>query len=266
MKGRIIPLVSVWMVLVLTPRCGKILDAASFLISDSEEIRMGHNVDAQIRESSDYPLYEDNGSHNRDLVTYIEDLGQRLADAQGVRKELEFHFQIIDRDDINAFAVPGGFVYIYTGLIKKIIEQGGDEAMLASVLAHEIAHITLRHGVKRLMRTQFQNMAIGLIAGDREVIAGALGVVGGLRVLKYSRDNEFEADGEGLKYVAHAGINPKGMQDMLQMLADMSGGQNIEFLSTHPDSKDRVSRVKDLIDGSYSSYTNIPRGNGIPLP
>lgn len=248
-------------------RCSNALSAVSdLLVTDSQEISMGQNVHAQIQQSNDYPLYAEKSGHNRALVRYVDSLGQLLADAQRDRRGLPFHFTIIDNDEqVNAFAVPGGYVYIYTGLIKEIIAKDSlsAEAMLAGVIAHEIVHITMRHGVQAMVQNNLQDLLLDLIVGDSTAVRAALDVAGGLGALKYSRVHEYEADSKGVDYLADAGINPRGMQKMLSMLASMGSGAHLELFSTHPATKDRVDEVKSIIDRSYSSEATIPEK---PIP
>ncbi|MFP4416220.1 MAG: M48 family metallopeptidase [Chitinivibrionales bacterium] len=246
---------------VSTMRCSDAINLVSdFLVTDSQEVEMGQNVNAEIQSSDDYPLYEDRNGYNRALVRYVDSLGQLLARAQDDR-DMDFYFTIIDNDTmVNAFAVPGGYVYVYTGLIKSIIdyEEGFSESMLVGVIAHEIAHITLRHGVQMMVRNNLRSLVFDMIDGDSETIRAALEVAGGLRALSYSREHEYEADSVGVHYMAEAGFNPHGMGRMLQMLVDMGGEAGIEFLSTHPATEERVNQVENIISHEYTSSSDAP--------
>ena len=187
---------------------------------------------------------------------YINEVGQRIV-AVSDRKDIEYHFTVIDSDQINAFAAPGGFIYFYTGLIREM----DDEAEFASVLAHEIAHVVGRHGIRRLQNALGVAAAAELVLGDSAsaLISTAVGLGMGLIFADYSRDNEREADAFGMHYMVKAGYNPNSMISMFNILAEKGTHEPNVFekmASSHPETKERIDNafrqleeLKPLPDG-----------------
>jgi predicted Zn-dependent protease len=227
----------------------------SYLVSDSEEVAIGENFHEQIvNDSVNFPLYENNPEHNEMLVDYIDSLGQLIADGQDDRDDIEYHFTIIDNDTtVNAFATPGGFIYIYTGLIK----EAQYESEIAGVLGHELGHITKRHGVKLLVANNATDFVLDLIVGDSTTLRNVIDLANGLSFLKYSRVNEYEADSLGTEYLISAGLNPTGMQTFLEFLVSYAG-VSFEPLATHPDGEKRVEAVEQLISSKDSALLERP--------
>ena len=166
-------------------------------------------------------------------------IGDRLA-RESDRPELNYVFQVVRDDSINAFATAGGFVYIHTGLI----EAAENEAELASVIGHEIAHITNRHALKQIRNRAIQQRIL-TEAGieDRRVVQLGVEVAFNLR---HSRGQEYEADEDGLRFLGDAGYAEGPMIDFFQKLA--GGGRSREWLSTHPDTEKRIERLQASID------------------
>ncbi|OLB61613.1 MAG: hypothetical protein AUI11_09005 [Acidobacteria bacterium 13_2_20CM_2_66_4] len=186
---------------------------------------------------------------DRALQQYVSDIGLRLAQLSE-RPNLPWHFTIVDVAAINAFALPGGYIYITRGILPFL----QDEAQLAGVLGHEIGHVTARHASQQYSRST--GAQLGLILGSIFVPAtrpfAQLGESGlSLLMLKYSRDDEAQADGLGVKYVARAGWDPDGIPQMLTTLgrieeaSDNKGVPN--WLQTHPAAEDRVQRVQAAV-------------------
>ncbi|MEO1483683.1 MAG: M48 family metallopeptidase [Myxococcota bacterium] len=167
----------------------------------------------------------------------------------------EFSFRVIEEEVPNAFALPGGFVTIHSGLIESA--ESGEE--IAGVLAHEIAHVTHRHGVRRIVRSAGIAIAIGLIFGSTD-LAVLADYAGDLGSLAYDRDQEREADETAREILIKAGINPRGMATFFEKLLkeeDSSSGWFPEFLSTHPDLAERVQE---------SLNAPLPDGELVKLP
>lgn len=223
----------------------------AIFISDQQEVEMGENFVEQIEaDTVNYPLYEDNPDHDPDLVDYVDELGRKLASSQDDRTTIDYHFTIIDKDSvINAFAVPGGFIYIYTGLIK----QARDEAEISGVLAHELGHITKRHGAKRMVNAMGIEFVLDLVVGKENALRTALDLGSGILFLKYSRDDEYQADSCAVEYSVNAHMNPLGMKTFLKYLASLSEGPSWDVLSTHPPSEERADSVQALIDRKYET-------------
>ena len=213
------------------------------LIGESQEIRMGREADQQITAS--LGLYDDPA-----LQAYITQLGNRLA-ARSERPGLPWSFKVVDDPIVNAFALPGGFIYITRGIMVHFTS----EAQLASVVGHEIGHVTGRHSVEQLSRAQLAQ--VGLVAGTLfgpQELQGLLGAASaglGLLFLKFGRSDERQADDLGLRYMDRAGYEPREMPGVFTMLGRVSaaagGGRVPEWLSTHPNPENREERIERAI-------------------
>ncbi len=211
------------------------------LISESQEVGIGQKTDKQVLNT--YGLYSE-----RDLNLYVEEIGQRLARVSH-RPGLDYHFKILDTPVVNAFAVPGGYVYLTRGILSYL----NSEAELAGVLCHEIGHITARHSAKQLSRAQLAQfgMAVGGILLPELQEASELVQMGvGMLFLKFSRDNERQADALGVEYSSRAGYDATQMAGFFETLqrlnpeADKSGLP--AWFSTHPNPPDRILNVQEL--------------------
>lgn len=202
-------------------------------MSESEEIELGKEINQQIVQ--DVSLYD-----NPALTRYVDDIGQQLA--QGVeRPNIPYVFQLVEDNDINAFATLGGFVYINTGLICS----ADNEAQLASTLGHEMGHVDRRHVVERMKQAAIAEgilTAGGLSRND----AVAIGVDLALH-RPNSRADELEADSAGVALLTQANYAPIAAIDFLEKLAEQSNGTP-EFLSTHPHPEARISALRENID------------------
>lgn len=213
------------------------------LIGEGREIRMGREADQQITAS--LGMYDDPA-----LQAYITQLGDRLA-ARSERPGLPWSFKVVDDPIVNAFALPGGFIYITRGIMVHFTS----EAQLASVVGHEIGHVTGRHSVEQLSRAQLAQvgLAAGALFGPQELqgLLGAASAGLGLLFLKYGRDDERQADDLGLRYMDRAGYDPREMPGVFTMLGRVSagagGGRVPEWLSTHPNPENREERIERAI-------------------
>ncbi len=212
------------------------------LISESQEIEMGKQTDKEV--AAQFGLYDDPA-----LGAYVSRLGLAMA-AKTQRPSLPYRFAVLDSPVVNAFAVPGGSVYVTRGILALM----SSEAELAAILGHELGHVNARHSVRRMSEQMLAQ--IGLVAGsviskEFAKFAGLAGV--GLQVLflKYSRDDERQADSLGVDYARLSGYNPADMAvtfAALEKLGDLSGGRSLPgFLSTHPLSSERVQNVQAML-------------------
>jgi predicted Zn-dependent protease len=216
------------------------------LFSESQEIELGRQTDIEV--GATYGIYEDPV-----LTAYITKMGQSLA-AKGQRPELPWRFTVLDSPVVNAFAVPGGSIYVTRGILALI----GSEAELAAVLGHEIGHVNARHSMSQMSKQQVVQAGLALGSAVSAQFAKYAGLAGtGVQVLflKFSRDDETQADGLGIGYARAAGYNPADMAltfAALQKLGDLSGaGSSMPgFLSTHPLTTDRVAHVNGLLQPS----------------
>ena len=213
-------------------------------ISQQQEIEMGTQYAQQINQQ--LPIVED-----PEINRYINVLGDSIARLTS-RGDLDWHFFVVDSKEVNAFAVPGGFVYVNRGLIERADRM--DE--LAGVLGHEIGHVVRRHSVKQMEQMQKANVGVSLLcilspAVCQSQAAGAAIQLGaGAVFARFSRQDEAEADAEGFQNVIRAGIHPEGLATMFQKLLDerksRPAGVEAWFL-THPLEEDRIAAVQRMI-------------------
>jgi predicted Zn-dependent protease len=212
------------------------------LVSESQEIAMGRDYDRQV--VATIGLYPDSG-----LQRYIQQFGLRLA-ATSERPNLPWTFRVVDDPVVNAFALPGGFIYVTRGILAHL----NSEAELAGVVGHEIGHVTARHSVSQMSKQQLAQLglAVGALASpDVGRYAGLASQALGVLFLKYSRDNESQADDLGLRYLRRAAYDPREMPHVFEMLTRVSqaqgGGRVPEWLATHPDPENRRGRIEQEI-------------------
>jgi len=193
---------------------------------------------------------------SRVINRYVSDLGNRLA-AQSERPDLPWQFHVVDSQVINAFALPGGKVFISRGLISQL----DNEAQLAGTLGHEIGHVTAQHIGQQMTRALLlQGIAVGLgIAGEvadkdfLRVLGLGTSAGGAVYLLKFSRDQESQADELGVRYMTRLGYNPQGQVQLMQVLDDAQGDKRpgLEMLASHPLPKTRIKRLQKHIAQTY---------------
>ena len=211
------------------------------LMSEAQEIEMGRSADPQIIQQ--YGLYPD-----KELQAFITEQGKKMA-AISHRPNIEYNFRIVDSDILNAFAVPGGYVYFTRGIMAHF----NNEAEFAGVLGHEIGHIAARHSVaqqRNAMLGQLGIIAGVIIAPDLAQFAETASQGVGLLLLKFGRDAERESDRLGVEYSTKIGYDAMQMANFFQTLqrqSEASGSQELPgFLSTHPNPGDRYNTVSKL--------------------
>jgi predicted Zn-dependent protease len=218
------------------------------MMSEQQELDLGRRYNQQILKEN--PRYAD-----EKLQAYVQQVGERVA-KHSHRSQLAYQFTVVDSPDINAFALPGGYIYIHRGLLAYL----SSEAELAAVLGHEVGHVTARHSVQQQSQSTAwgllgQAVAIGTGVGAAADVTGALGTV---FVRGYGRDMELEADGLGAQYLARSGYDPQAMIEVVKVLknqedfardqaaergeAQPAGGYHGIF-DTHPDNDLRLQQV-----------------------
>ena len=249
---------AVLLALVLLPLAGCSTNEAT---GRSQFLPMSWEEETQIGAEAAPQFIEQSGGELPDaaILDYVRDLGGRLA-AQSEMPDIEWEFFVLDSQVINAFALPGGKVFISRGLMEKM----DNEAQLAGVLGHEVGHVTARHGNERMgkaMLAQGLIVAVGIggaISNNQwmQVLGVGSAVGGQLFLLKYSRSNELEADALGVRYMAKVGYNPIGQIQVMEILREASGGggSQPEWLSTHPASDTRIEQLEDIITKDYPRY------------
>ena len=196
-------------------------------ISEEQEIAIGKQTNEQIL--SQYQLY-----NNARIQEYVSNLGQELVNNSNSR-DIPFNFQVVNSDEINAFAVPGGYIYVTTGLLKA----ADNRAQLASVIAHEIAHINEKHGIENLKQAAAAQGIASTVGVDTSTLAQIAYQV--TVDLPQSRSFEYEADSRGLEILQQAGYPVEAFANFLTKL--QGGGGRPEFLRTHPSSDNRIEAI-----------------------
>lgn len=218
---------------------------ASCAISQQSEVQLGNDYAAQI--DTQLPIVRD-----AQVVRYVTALGSQLAAATDTRG-LAWHFTVVDSKEVNAFAVPGGWIYVNRGLIARA--QTMDQ--LAGVLAHEIGHVTRRHTVQQMQQSDQMNgglLALCTLTAVCENSAGqaAISVGGSALFAKFSRQDESEADAEAVKTTVKAGIDPHGIPEMFRLLLSerQSNPSAVDaFFATHPLEEARITATNQQITG-----------------
>lgn len=211
------------------------------LVSVEEEIAIGKQAEQQVRKQM--VAFGDSATN-----AYVRAIGQRLVKVAPGPK-YPYSFSTADYREINAFALPGGPVWIHRG----VIHAAGNESQVAGVLAHEIAHIAQRHAADQLTKATMANWGLGLLgaflgnSGGAGAAQAAAGLLTNGVFLKFSRDDEREADQVGLQMLTRAGWDARGMTELFETLrreANRDPGSVEVFFSTHPSPQDRISRLQ----------------------
>lgn len=221
------------------------------LISEGEELDIGSKYAPQA-------VFEFGGAYNDDVLNnYVNDVGQKLAKVSH-RPTLTYQFRVVNTSIVNAFALPGGYVYITRGMLDVL----HNEAELAGVLGHEIGHISARHGASQMSKAMgFQIVLYAGLTVDqmfhqgrkadqiRDLVALGSSVIFNMINLGYGRNYEYQADELGVKYMADGGYDPDGMIGVMEVLEDIGGkepGKIGMLFSSHPKTSERMMKVKEL--------------------
>ncbi|WP_439133973.1 M48 family metalloprotease [Pseudomaricurvus sp.] len=229
-------------------------------MSENKEIELGKELHEKILEST--PVYQD-----EKLQAYVERIGQKLA-KNGDRPELEYTFTIIDSPDINAFALPGGYIYVNRGLITYL----DSEAQLAAVMAHEIGHVTARHSVKQDTARKSSSVVtvLSVLTTGSTMIGDVTDLWGTAAVMGYGRDMELEADSLGAEYLYNSGYNPNAMIEVIGVLKDQerfarrmaraTGQKTATYhgvFATHPRNDERLQEAVGKASEHYKDQSGI---------
>ena len=223
------------------------------MISENQEIQMGREYNAEILKQ--YPIYQD-----QSLQEYVQSIGESLA-LKSHRPELVYRFTVLDSPDINAFALPGGYIYINRGLMSYL----SSEEELAAVLGHEIGHVTARHSVRQYSQAQLMGILSTAVEINSGRTAGNLAnLASGALLSGYGRDMELEADDLGAQYIYQEGYSPQGMYEVLSVLKDQEiyskkiaeqRGQEPRsyhgVFASHPSNDLRLQEVLDNVGSSF---------------
>jgi predicted Zn-dependent protease len=221
------------------------------LVSPEQELQIGREGYGAV--VAEYGLYDD-----PQLQAYVNEVGQRVVRASH-QPGLAWHFAVLDDPSVNAFAMPGGYIYVTRGILAHL----NSEAQLAGVLGHEIGHVTHRHTAGRITQQQLYGLGLGLASAASETVRryGDLAQQGlGLLFLKYSRDDERQADELGVAYSTGAGYDPREIPAtyaMLKRVSEQAGQRLPGFLSTHPDPGDREVTTAALARQAAQGRTGL---------
>jgi beta-barrel assembly-enhancing protease len=191
------------------------------------------------------------------VTRYVEGVGGRVLQRSkaGTADEYKFNFHVLaDDQTVNAFALPGGQVFITVGLLRRLT----NEAQLAGVLGHEVGHVVARHGAEHLAKAQLTQGLVGAVGvgmsdpdnpRSGQQAAAMAAAIGHLVNLKYGRSDELESDRLGVQFMADAGYDPRGMIGLMKVLSEASGGRGgqPEFFATHPNPENRIARLEEMI-------------------
>ncbi|KAA3657231.1 MAG: peptidase M48, partial [Calditrichaeota bacterium] len=212
------------------------------LISEQDEVKIGRKADPSI--VAQYGIYDD-----QDLSAYVNEIGQKIA-AISHRPNLEYTFRVVDSPIVNAFALPGGWVYFTRGILAHF----NSEAELAGVMGHEIGHVVARHGAEQMSKAQLAGIGLvgmSVISPDLAQFSDLAQVGVGLLFLKFGRGQESESDRLGVEYSTKLGYDAKRMAEFFETIARLSsasGSSLPDFLSTHPNPVDREKTVENLAE------------------
>jgi predicted Zn-dependent protease len=213
------------------------------LVSESQEIQMGQQAAKEVAQT--IGLYDDANAQ-----AYVAEIGKPIA-AASERPNLPWEFHVVDDASVNAFALPGGFIYVTRGLMTTI----NDEAEFATVVGHEIGHVTNRHSVQMISKSQLAQLGLGIgsilssdIAKYGQLASAGLQVL----FLKYSRTAENQADQAGFRYALNQGYDVREMTNVFESLDRISqtsgGGKLPEWLATHPNPGNRIKHIESMLD------------------
>lgn len=209
------------------------------LLSETDEIQLGRQTEAQVVQ--EYGVYED-----AKLTAYLNGICQQLGKISH-RPNLMYHFKVLDVSVVNAFAVPGGYVYFTRGILASL----NNEAELAAVMGHEIGHITARHSARQYSQAQLAQLGlgVGMVFAEKIPALAELAQLGvGMLFLRFSRDNERQADDLGVEYSSKTGYDATQMASFFETLERMNPGSDRSGLpswfSTHPSPEDRMQAVR----------------------
>lgn len=209
----------------------------------SDDIAMGKQASEAI--NNDLGIDPEEGKYNVPLgmANYVNYVGQKIAGVSH-SPDLNWHYTVIEDESVNAFALPGGYIYITTGMLKNL----ETEAQLAAILAHETLHVTARHSAADMSRQTLIGAAISIATNEDTASAmRAVKTIAQLENLGYSRKQEKQADLYGLDYLVRAGYDPYAMAETMEILDELNKSRSLEFFSTHPNPANRRDLILEKI-------------------
>jgi beta-barrel assembly-enhancing protease len=221
--------------------------------TEAQEIEIGSKYAPEIEKEMGGKI------DNPQLQSYINNIGQKIVSVSH-KPDMKFYFSALNDEQTNAFALPGGYVFITRGMLEKL----STEAQLAGILGHEITHIVARHSMAAMSRDGLVSAALSAASSAANAPAGVSTVASVTQQIigmGFSRENEVEADKTGMDYMYKAGYDPYGMVETMEILESLhSGGRQIEFFSTHPIPENRRQYLLERINTKYSNLSNLKKG------
>ncbi len=221
------------------------------LISEQQDVEIGQKYAPEVEGQMGGRIA------NESLQNYVDSVGQRIARVSH-KPYFEYRFVALEDESVNAFALPGGYIFITRGMLEKLTT----EAQLAGILAHEITHVVARHASANMSREIGISILLSAVTSDKtpEGVLTAADLTHQILGLQYSRKDEQEADLGGLDYMVWAGYNPYGMVETMQMLEQENAVRPIEFLSTHPAPQNRIAYLTQKIQTNYYNLAELRIG------
>ena len=234
---------------VVNPATG---DRQLILISDDAVAQMGASAAPQLTQEYGGEI------QSNQLRAYVDEIGQRVAaEVEPEYDHIDWTFTVLDSEIINAFALPGGRIFISRGLLQRFT----NEAQIAGVLGHEIGHVTGKHVNERVSKAAAIELGIGVVGqmSESQLTLAAASMFGNGYQLYFGREQEAQSDILGVRYMVRAGYNPRGMLQVLDVLREASqGNRQPEFLSTHPHPETRLETITNLLAGEYRQAADDP--------
>ena len=223
-------------------------------LSPDEEVALGLQAKPE--------MMQQHGGLNPDpqKQAFVDEIGWKLVRAAGLEDTpWQWEFHLLDDDQlVNAFALPGGQVFITDALANRLDTEG----QFAGVIGHEIAHVVARHGAQRLAKSQLTSGLIGAVAvaSESQQTAAMAALVANVVNMKYGREDELQSDRLGVAYMSDAGYDPRSMVRVMEILAEAggSGGRPPEFFSTHPNPDNRIERIREAVAQEFPD--GVPEG------
>ena len=221
--------------------------------SEDKDVELGEKYAPEIETALGGRFPDEN------LQNYVDRIGQRIARFCH-RPDIAYYFTVVDQKAINAFAVPGGYVFITSGLLEEL----DSEAQLAAILGHEVGHIVARDTMAALSQQIGMTALLGAAAGvggrgSGDLVAGTA-FISGVLSLQYSRDDEKAADLVGMAYMIQTGYDPRAAVETMRILQELQTLRPIEFFSTHPNPENRVAYLEERIERRYATLDVLKMG------
>jgi predicted Zn-dependent protease len=220
-------------------------------IPQDQDLELGRKYAPEIEKEMGGRIEDDS------LQSYIDSVGQKIARISH-RSDWEYHFAALKDDSVNAFALPGGYIFVTKGMLEHL----QTEAQLAAVLAHEMVHVVARDTSNAMSNQIGMGLLLSAVTSEEtsQGVLTAANLTSKIIGLRYSRKDEREADLGGLSYMVAAGYNPNGMVETMQMLEEQQKSKTIEFLSSHPSPENRVGYLTQEVQMNYFNSTHLRVG------